>query len=127
MVGGQAAVACCPPRRRQSHTAVKTVLRALLPLVGFSKSTSTPLWLRSPQHHSHGQYPSEKKAITVSYTLLTQKYQDLVLEFALAQLRISELETIISRQTQDLLAADQQEREWQSQKQSHAAELAGEL
>jgi hypothetical protein len=58
---------------------------------------------------------------------LTQKYQALVLELALAQQRIIELETVISRQTQDLLAADREEREWQSNKQAHAAELAGEL
>ena len=63
----------------------------------------------------------------MSYTQLTQKYQALVLEFALAQRRIHELETVISRQTQDLLAADREEREWHEQKQTHAAELAGEL
>ena len=97
------------------------MLRALLPLVG---SPSQPRCLHSTIPTVS---PSEQKAITVSYSQLTQKYQALVLELALSQQRVHELEAIVSRQTQDLLAADREEREWQSQKQSHAAELAGDL
>jgi hypothetical protein len=63
----------------------------------------------------------------VSYTQLAQKYQALVLELALSQQRVLELETIVSRQTQDLLDSEREERQWHKQKQVHAAELAGEL
>ena len=63
----------------------------------------------------------------MSYAQLTQKYQALVLELALSQQRVHELEAIVSRQSQDLFQAEAEERQWHEQKQAHAAELAGEL